>query len=711
MIMTAAPSGSGTTADLARAALDRAVDLLLSRQQQDGRWQDQPEASVTAVAVGPLLVEFLRGHRPGSADAAARWIRSSQRPDGGWAEFPGGTADPGATDLAAATAAYVALRAAGDPPDAYHMALAAGWIRDAGGLAAAGLVTQAWLAVLGLRPWDEQLLIPPQIVFRLGRMPLGGPGSESCADGPVTPLVAIQLAVISSLRQASVGSFDLSELEPPDGGGRPILARSVLVNPGRPGLTSASRRMLTARRRNRAASAPVMASPAAALRACFGRRNGAASVPVLVSRAAALRACAGWLLARQDADGSWDQQLMPSAFALVALRQLGYPAEHPALARGMSWLDRSLAWTLAPPGPVAADRAWACAVPDTALAMTALADAGLAADHPALTKAASWLISQQIRGPGDRPGGGTRTVQAGWAGRSGGACRPDVPATAAALTALRRIGRPVQLRASGSAHTGRPAGCEPLDAVARAGTWLSAAQSGAGAWSAAETGGQGWLAGQLPVAVAASAGPPSAAATAAAVGALSAAGPAGSTAVRRGVVWLLQRQASDGSWPGGRGPGSADVTSAVVQALIAAGVGPGKQPVRRAVGWLVAGQNGDGGWSDRPGRTGTGGTDHGSTAVATAGAVLALIAAGGADAARSTELGVLWLIRGQHADGDWDESPQAGPVPAEGSRPQLSRLCCPVRAIGQYLSTSAEPTAGRYPGASAEPAAGLASLD
>ena len=52
----------------------------------------------------------------------------------------------------------------------------------------------------------------------------------------------------------------------------------------------------------------------------------------------------------------------------------------------------------------------ACQSPvwDTVLVMVGLADAGLPADHPALVRAAEWVIGEEMAGPGDwqvRPAG------------------------------------------------------------------------------------------------------------------------------------------------------------------------------------------------------------------------------------------------------------------------------------------------------------------
>ena len=76
-----------------------------------------------------LLREFLGIREPPAPSARRVWIRSQQRADGSWANFYGG---PG--DLSTTIEAYVALRLAGDDPDAAHMRSAAAFARDAGGI-------------------------------------------------------------------------------------------------------------------------------------------------------------------------------------------------------------------------------------------------------------------------------------------------------------------------------------------------------------------------------------------------------------------------------------------------------------------------------------------------------------------------------------------------------------------------------------------------
>jgi squalene-hopene/tetraprenyl-beta-curcumene cyclase len=188
--------------------------------------------------------------------------------------------------------------------------------------------------------------------------------------------------------------------------------------------------------------------------------------------------------------------------------------------------------------------------------------------------------------------------------------------------------------------------------------------------------------------------PPSADVTAHTVEALTAMGEGAGKPVRRGVAWLLRAQEADGSWFGRWGANYVYGTGAVVPALIAAGVRPGKPAIRRAVAWLVSHQNPDGGWGedlrsyDDPSWAGRGE----STASQTAWALLALLAAwdGRPDAAEadSIDRGVAWLARTQREDGTWDEPLFTGTgFPGDFYiNYHLYRLVFPVSALGRYVT-------------------------
>jgi len=398
-------------------------------------------------------------------------------------------------------------------------------------------------------------------------------------------------------------------------------------------------------------------------------------------RRAAIRRCAEWIIARQEADGCWGGIQPPWVYSLIALRLLGYGLDHPVMRRGLAGLDRFTIVEDTPDGPVRRMEACQSPVWDTVLAIIALADAGLPADHPALAKAADWLLAEEITGPGDWQVRRPALAPGGWAFEFDNDNYPDIDDTAEVVLALRRV-RLSSLPASG-ADARREA------AISRGLAWITGMASVDGGWAAFDADNTSRLVAKLPFCdFGAVTDPPSADVTAHVVEALAAVGQAGSRAARRGVVWLLRAQEADGSWFGRWGANYVYGTGAVVPALIAAGVRPGKPAIRRAVAWLEEHQNPDGGWGedmlsyDDRSLAGRGA----STASQTAWALLALLAAGGAGPA--VEAGVRWLAGHQRPDGTWDEPQFTGTgFPRDFYlNYHLYRLVFPVSALGRYLS-------------------------
>jgi squalene-hopene/tetraprenyl-beta-curcumene cyclase len=423
-------------------------------------------------------------------------------------------------------------------------------------------------------------------------------------------------------------------------------------------------------------------------------RRGLRLAPARAVRTASLRRCAEWIIARQERDGCWGGIQPPWVYSLIALHLLGYGLDHPVISRGLAGLDRFTIWEDSPDGPVRRLEACQSPVWDTVLAIIALGDAGLPPDHPRLRSAAGWVLDEEIHGPGDwqvrRPG----LAPAGnWAFEFDNDGYPDIDDTAEVLLALRRVAWPDDA----SAGEGKRAG-QKAAAAARGVRWLTGMQSRDGGWGAFDADNTSTLVTKLPFCDFGEViDPPSADVTAHTVEALAAEGLAGSRAARRGVAWLLRAQESDGSWFGRWGANYVYGTGAVVPALIAAGVRPGKPPIRRAVAWLVAHQNPDGGWGedmrsydDPVGWAGRGE----STASQTAWALLALLAVGGEwatpEQTASIERGVAWLAQTQRPDGTWDE-PQFTGTGFPGDfyiNYHLYRLVFPVSALGRYLSGS-----------------------
>ncbi len=630
----------------ATAALGRARDHLLGLQREPGWWQGELETNVTMDAEDLLLREFLGIRTEEETAAAGRWIASQQRADGTWANFFGG---PG--DLSTTVEAYVALRLAGHLPGAPHMARAAEWIRAAGGINATRVFTRIWLALFGQWSWDDLPVMPPELVYLPTWIPLNVYDWACWARQTIVPLT-----VVGSLRPVRSLPFGLDEI------------RVAGVPVGRP-----------ARKSDQAADRTgwdlAFGGLDRALHVTQRRASGLR--PVRAMRRAALRRCADWIIARQERDGCWGGIQPPWVYSLIALHLLGYELNHPVMQRGLAGLDRFTIWEDTPDGRVRRLEACQSPVWDTVLAAIALADAGLPADHPALVRAAEWLLAEEIRGPGDwqvrRPG----LAPGGWAFEFDNDGYPDIDDTAEAVLALRRT----------APGTAGPGGRHP--AIGRGLRWITGMASRDGGWGAFDADNTSQLVTKLPFCdFGAVIDPPSADVTAHVVEALAAEGLAGSRAARRGVVWLLRAQEPDGSWFGRWGANYVYGTGAVLPALIAAGVPASKPAIRRAVAWLEAHQNPDGGWGedlrsyDDPALAGQGT----STASQTAWALLALLAAGPPGPA--AEAGVRWLAEHQRDDGTWDE-PQFTGTGFPGDfyiNYHLYRLVFPLSALGRYLA-------------------------
>jgi squalene-hopene/tetraprenyl-beta-curcumene cyclase len=632
--------GAPATAD----ALARATEHLLGLQHEQGWWQGELETNVTMDAEDLLLREFLGVRTAEQTQASARWIVSKQRQDGTWANFFGG---PG--DLSTTAEAYVALRLAGHEPAEPHMAKAAAWIRSRGGIPATRVFTRIWLALFGEWSWDDLPVMPPELIYLPAWFPLNVYDWGCWARQTIVPLT-----IVGTFRPAKPLPFGLEELRP-----------DHPVTSGQRGPQSAADAAWE--------TAFTRLDTMLHSHAATARRAG----PVRAVRRAAMRRCAEWIIARQEQDGCWGGIQPPWVYSLIALHLLGYGLDHPVMKRGLAGLERFTITEQTPGGPLRRLEACQSPVWDTVLAMVALADAGLPADHQALTRATGWVLDEEIAGPGDWQVRRPDLSPGGWAFEFDNDGYPDIDDTAEAVLALRRVRLPSDTRRQA--------------AIERGVAWITGMASRDGGWGAFDADNTSRLVAKLPFCdFGAVTDPPSADVTAHVVEALAAEGLAGSRAARRGVVWLLRAQEPNGSWFGRWGANYVYGTGAVVPALIAAGVKPSKPAIRRAVTWLEEHQNADGGWGedmrsyDDPALAGRGE----STASQTAWALLALLAAGPPGPA--AHAGARWLAEHQRSDGTWDEPQYTGTgFPRDFYlNYHLYRLVFPVSALGRYAAAT-----------------------
>ncbi|HXZ62788.1 MAG TPA: prenyltransferase/squalene oxidase repeat-containing protein, partial [Acidimicrobiales bacterium] len=374
------------------AALGRAADALRRRQHADGWWKGELETNVTIDAEDLLLRAFLGILEPEQAAATATWVRSRQRADGTWATFYEGPAD-----LSTTVEAWAALRLAGDPADAAHMRKAQEFVLDAGGVEASRVFTRIWMALFGLWPWERLPVIPPELVLLPRWAPLNIYDFGCWARQTLVPLT-----IVGTYRPVRPLPFGINEL-----------------------------------RTGRPATPPV---PLGSWRWAFAQADRALQVyerrPWRALRRVALARAEQWIVQRQEADGSWGGIQPPWVYSLIALALRGYDLGHPVMKAGIEGFD---GFTVV---DAEGRRLEACQSPvwDTALAATALADAGTAHDDPVLVKAAEWLLGEEVRVRGDWSVRKPSLAPGGWAFEFANVNYPDIDDTAEVGLALMRVG-------------------------------------------------------------------------------------------------------------------------------------------------------------------------------------------------------------------------------------------------------------------------------
>ncbi|MEV0037727.1 squalene--hopene cyclase, partial [Streptomyces sp. NPDC050804] len=634
------PAVAGDLQVAAERATARSVEYLLGKQEAQGWWKGDLETNVTMDAEDLLLRQFLGVQDARTTEAAGLFIRGEQRADGTWATFHGG---PG--ELSATIEAYVALRLAGDRPEDPHMARASQWVREQGGIARSRVFTRIWLALFGWWKWDDLPELPPEMIFLPKWFPLNIYDFGCWARQTIVPLT-----VVSAERPVRPAPFALDELH---------------SDPARP-------------------NPPKATAPAASWDGVFQRLDKALHVYHRIAprrlRRSAMNSAARWIIERQENDGCWGGIQPPAVYSIIALHLLGYDLDHPVMRAGLESLDRFAVWR-----EDGARMIEACQSPvwDTCLTIIALADAGVSPDHPALVKAADWMVGEQILRPGDwtarRPG----LAPGGWAFEFHNDNYPDIDDTAEVILALRRVEHPEP---------------ERIDAaIERGARWNLGMQSRNGAWGAFDADNTSPFPNRLPFCDFGEViDPPSADVTAHVVEMLAYEGKSHHPGTRRGIEWLLAEQETSGAWFGRWGVNYVYGTGSVVPALTAAGLPPSHPAIRRAVRWLESVQNADGGWGeDLRSYHDTEWAGRGATTASqTAWALLALLAAGERES-KAVERGIAYLAETQREDGSWDEPYFTGTgFPWDFSiNYHLYRQVFPLTALGRYLH--GEPLAAR----------------
>jgi squalene-hopene/tetraprenyl-beta-curcumene cyclase len=593
-------------------AIASARDWLLDRQDAGGFWCGELEGDTTLESYIILLDAFLGGRRGGAgrggarAEALARTIRECVLPEGGWAQYRGGPAD-----LSVSTLSYFALKVAGEPADAPLMRRSRDVILGLGGAGRANTYTRYHLALFGQVGWDTVPAIPPEMIL------LPDNGAFTVYDmSSWSRTIFVPLSILWAEKPvvALPPSCGVKELfEDPPGGAHGAATRKTGWQRFFFGVDRSLKR--------------------------YERLPGARTL-----RQRALACARTWIVERLEASAGLSAILPAMCNSVMALELLG---DEDLVAAELAHLDGLL---LADDAS-ASLRVQPCLSPvwDTVLAAHALAESGLA-EHPALGRAATWLLAKQT----SRAGDWSRRNPAppgGWYFEHENAFYPDVDDTCMALMVLRRVRGDVP-------EAGQEA------AVRRGLAWMLGMQNDDGGWASFDRGNdKRWLT-EVPFADHnAMIDPSTADITGRVLESLSHFPDftASHSVVKRALAFLRRAQEPDGSWFGRWGVNHIYGTWQVLRGVRCIGEDLEAPYVRRGARWLAEHQNADGGWGesvasyDDPSRRGVGP----STPSQTAWALMGLLAAGELDGA-AVRRGVRWLLEAQTADGTWQQEPWTG---------------------------------------------------
>jgi squalene-hopene/tetraprenyl-beta-curcumene cyclase len=623
------------------SSLTRAVGAarrcLLGFQREDGHWCGELQGDTILESEYVLLLAFLGREGEDACRKAARYVLAQQTPEGGWSNYPGGP-----VDLSVSVKAYFALKLTGHDPEAPYMRRAREVIRRLGGAAGCNSFTKFYLALLGQFPYGncasvpvEMVLLPRWFYFNLYAM-------SSWTRTIVVPL---------SLFSACKPRRDL----PPEKGIAELFLRppETPLWPGKPG-----RRLLS------------WANFFLGVDWAYKHIEPWLG-PV---RRLALRRAAAWMRERfADSDGL-GAIFPPMIYTAVALRCLGVPDD----AEEMRWALKQLEDLMIEEGDMLRLQPCFSPVWDTALVLNALADAGLTGEHPAVARAARWLLGREVRRPGDWSETNPGLEPGGWFFEYRNGFYPDTDDTAMVLMALAKTG------VAGTA-AGRPA-------AERALRWLLAMQNRDGGWAAFDRDINREVLTKVPFADHNAMLDPSCPDITARV--LEALGNYGyrpdHPQVVRALAFLRKTQEKSGCWIGRWGVNYIYGTWQVLLGLQKVGFDMADEMVCRAVAWLKQAQQPGGGWGetcrsyDDPSLAGQGAP----TASQTAWALLALLAAGEGPS-EAVRAGVNYLLSTQGEDGNWREDLFTGTgfPKVFYLKYHLYRLYFPLMALARYAQS------------------------
>jgi len=581
--------------------LDASVASFMKMQKPDGHWVFELEADVTIPAEYIMLNHFLDDLEPKKEAEIAKYIRSTQGTHGGWPLFYGGD-----LDISATVKAYLALRLAGDKPDAPHMKKARKAILAAGGAEKANVFTRYALALYGQVPWRAVPVMPVELMLMPDWFPVTLGKVSYWSRTVIAPLLV--LAALKPKARNPKGieipelfktpPFEIENyIEPHLGTGweKFFIGLDKILRKVEPKFPKKTREKAIAR----------------AVDFFTKRLNGI------------------------DGLGA----IFPAmANSVMAMDTLGYARDDERYVTALQSVRNLMSWSDGP------KYIQPCLSPiwDTGLGLHAVLEAGIDPNSKEIKAATKWLKDLQILDvKGDWAKKKPDLAPGGWAFQYRNDYYPDLDDTAVVGMGLQRTGDPANRQS-----------------IKRAEKWIVGMQSANGGFAAFDVDNSAYYLNNIPFADhGALLDPPTEDVTGRCLSFLAQLGYDRShPVIDKGVQYLKDVQEEDGSWFGRWGTNYIYGTWSVLCALNIVGEDFSEPYIQKAVAWLKACQNEDGGWGEDGGTywQEKRGLCKASTPSQTAWATLALMAVGESEC-DAVKRGIEYLVTAERDGNKWKE--------------------------------------------------------
>ena len=589
---------------------NRASDYLFTEQSEEGWWMGELEANTTLTSEYVMFMHYMGRVDEIKQKKALNTLINTQQKDGGWNIYYGGP-----SDLSTTVEAYFAFKLAGVSPHEPFMQKARELILSKGGIVESRVFTKIFLALFGHYKWEGIPAMPVEMILLPNNFHINIYEFSSWSRSVIAPLLII-FANKPICKIPVTSGVDELYCEPVD-------KRNYCIKKDKGKLKWKN----------------IFIYLDSFLK-IIGKS------PIKPLRGIAIKKAEKWILDHQDDTGDWGGIIPAMMNSIIALKSLGYHDDNPVIKKGLEAIERfgrdkgnmfSLESCISP--------VW-----DTAITCNALRDTGFPHDHPALVKSAGWLLNKQVLRKGDWAIKNPNTEPGGWPFEFTNGFYPDNDTTTEVLRALNKISLPGENEKKSLAiqrglnwllsMQGEDGGWGAFDVNNNKEILnqipFADLESLLDPSTCDVTGHVLWLLGEMGY-------------------------EKNYSSIKAAIKFIKKKQEEDGAWYGRWGVNYIYGTFLVLCGLKSVGEDMNQGYIQKAVNWLKIHQNSDGGWGESchsyqdKSYRGIGET----TPSQTAWALMGLLASGEVHSP-FVRKGVNYLIEKQNSDGTWNEDEYTG---------------------------------------------------